>query len=146
MMMAWSTTGMIIAVIPILLATLGLSQWTGMVVFLSVCIGFLVQHFARKLDSSRNLVIGCIATVVGFVLIIVGHHQASITIILFGAGITSLSSYGFTYVSALFEFTRNIHQDKARSTAGLYIYAYTGFSLPVYLATLWTMACHGGIF
>lgn len=131
MMVAWATTGMVIAIVPILLSSIGLSEWTGVMVFLSICSGFVIQHIAKSLSSSKSLLIGCIFNVLGFSLIILGYYQKSITIILLGASCTSLSSYGFTYMAALFKFTSNSNIDKASSTAGMYIYAYTGFAIPV---------------
>lgn len=131
MMMAWATTGMVIAIVPILLNEIGLSEWTGLMVFLSICTGFLTQHIAKRLSSSISLLLGCFLTVLGFSLIALGYYRESITIILLGAGCTSLSSYGFTYMAGLFQFTSNHNIDKASSTAGMYIYSYVGFSIPV---------------
>jgi hypothetical protein len=34
-------------------------------------------------------------------------------------------------MAALFQFTSNHNIDKASSTAGMYIYSYVGFSIPV---------------
>ncbi|MCR9883871.1 MFS transporter [Vibrio alginolyticus] len=131
MMMAWATTGMVIAIVPVLLSEIGFSDWTGMMVFLSICTGFFIQHNAKRIPSSVSLICGCFLTIIGFGLISFGYHQKSITIILIGASCTSLSSYGLTYMAALFKFTSNHSIDKARATAGMYIYSYIGFSIPV---------------
>ena len=131
MMIAWATTGIVIAIVPIILSSIGLNDWTGIMVFLSICSGFFIQHIAKRLSSIKSLLIGCIFNLLGFFLIILGYYQKSITIILLGTSCTSLSSYGFTYMAALFKFTSNSNIDKASSTAGMYIYAYTGFSIPV---------------
>ncbi|MCF7506326.1 MULTISPECIES: MFS transporter [Vibrio] len=131
MMLAWATTGMVIAIVPILLNEMGLSDWTGLMVFLSICTGFLTQHIAKRLHPNSSLILGCFFTVFGFSLIALGYYHESITIILFGASCTSLSSYGFTYMAGLLKFTSNHNIDKASSTAGMYIYSYVGFSIPV---------------
>lgn len=72
-----------------------------------------------------------VMTAVGFLVILSGAWTASVSLILIGTGITSASSYGFTYLSSLSAFSLMAGNEKARATAGLFVYAYTGFSLPV---------------
>ena len=51
--------------------------------------------------------------------------------VLAGACITSAASYGFTYLAALAEVSRAAPEERARAVAGLFVYAYVGFALPV---------------
>jgi hypothetical protein len=51
--------------------------------------------------------------------------------VLVGTCITSAASYGFTYLASLAEVSLRAPDDRARATAGLFVYAYFGFSLPV---------------
>ena len=51
--------------------------------------------------------------------------------IIVGTCITSSANYGFTYLAALSEVALRTSDNCARATAGIFIYAYTGFSLPV---------------
>jgi hypothetical protein len=67
-------------------------------------------------------------------VIILGAVTSSISLILIGSSITSASSYGFLYLSALYEFGSRDPKNRARATAGLFIYAYAGFSIPVVLS------------
>ncbi|MDX7986166.1 MFS transporter [Xenorhabdus sp. 12] len=131
MALAWSTTGMIIAVVPLGLKAQGLDGWTGFVIFLALFIGFLCQPIARRMANQKALSLGLLLTPLGFLVLLAGLWVQSITLILVGTAITSASSYGFTYLAALFEFSSKAPDNRARATAGLFIYAYIGFSLPV---------------
>lgn len=131
MAVAWATTGMIIAVIPLSLKSIGLSEYSGLIVFMSIFIGFLCQPIARKMNSDNAIVLGLLLTMMGFLIILSGIWISSISLIVIGTGVTSASSYGFTYLSSLFEFSSRTQNEKARATAGMFIYAYIGFSLPV---------------
>lgn len=114
MALAWSTTGMTIAVVPLELAANDLGGWTGLVIFLAIFVGFLCQPIARRMTNEQALTLG-------FALILV----------LLGTCITSAASYGFTYLASLSEVSLRAPNDRARATAGLFVYAYFGFSLPV---------------
>ncbi|PHM44895.1 TetA [Xenorhabdus mauleonii] len=131
MALAWSTTGMIIAVVPLALKTQNLDGWTGFVIFLAIFVGFLCQPIARRMTNQKALSLGLLLTPLGFFVLLAGLWVQSIILILAGTAITSASSYGFTYLAALFEFSSKAPDNRARATAGLFIYAYIGFSLPV---------------
>lgn len=132
MTLSWATTGMIIAVVPLMLNALALDQWIGLVIFLGIFIGFLCQPIARKISSANSLLFGLLLIPLGFFVIIVGVSMASVFFILLGSSITSAASYGFIYLSALYEF--GSRDPENRATAGLFIYAYAGFSIPVVLS------------
>ncbi|WP_039018123.1 hypothetical protein [Halocynthiibacter namhaensis] len=53
------------------------------------------------------------------------------SLVLIGTCITSAASYGFTYLASLAEVSERTPDERARATAGLFVYAYFGFSLPV---------------
>ncbi|WP_188792048.1 hypothetical protein [Salipiger pallidus] len=44
---------------------------------------------------------------------------------------TSASGYGFTYQSSLSEISMLAPENTARANAGFFIYAYSGFTIPV---------------
>lgn len=134
MMVAWATTGMIIAIIPLELQKINLGGWSGLVVFLGIFTGFLCQPIARSLKNLYSLLIGIILTPLGFIFILLGMYNHSIISIIAGTCITSLSSYGFTYLSSLSEVSAAAPANRARAIAGLFIYAYIGFSIPVMLS------------
>lgn len=131
MALAWSATGMIIAVVPLQLESTGIADWTGLVVFLAIFTGFLCQPIAKRMTNAQSLAVGFILIPLGFLVLLIGASIGSIGLVLLGTCMTSASSYGFTYLAALSEFSLRAPDDRARATAGLFIYAYIGFSLPV---------------
>jgi MFS family permease len=134
MALAWSTSGMIIAIVPLELAKNNLGGWTGLVVFLAIFIGFLCQPIARRMTNSRALVLGFCLVPFGFFVLLIGVWLQALVLVLIGTSITSAASYGFTYLAALSEMTRRVPDDHARATAGVFVYAYLGFSVPVMMA------------
>lgn len=131
LLVAWSTTGMTIAIIPLQLEASGLESWTGLVIFLAIFMGFLCQPIARKLSNTGSLIVGYILIPAGYLILLFGINQQSIELLLIGTAVTSCASYGFTYLAALSEFTMRAPENRARATAGLFVYAYVGFSIPV---------------
>ncbi len=130
MALAWSTTGMTIAVVPLELKNHGLGGWTGLVIFLSIFTGFLCQPIARRMTNLRALTLGFILVPLGFLVLLTGVWTGSLILVLVGTGITSAASYGFTYLAALSEVSLRAPDNRARATAGLFVYAYVGFSIP----------------
>lgn len=131
MALAWSTTGMTIAVVPLELAANDLGVWTGLVIFLAIFVGFLCQPIARRMTNDRALALGFVLIPLGFLILLAGVWLKVLTFILIGTCITSAASYGFTYLASLAEVSLRAPNDRARATAGLFVYAYFGFSLPV---------------
>jgi MFS family permease len=129
--LAWSTTGMTIAIVPLQLTANGLGGWTGLVIFLAIFVGFLSQPLARRMSNDRALVIGFVLVPLGFLVVLVGVWLKSLVLVLIGTCITSAASYGFTYLASLTEVALRAPGDRARATAGLFVYAYCGFSFPV---------------
>lgn len=131
MALAWSTTGMTIAVVPLELAANNLGGWTGLVIFLAIFVGFLCQPIARRMTNTAALALGFGLVPLGFAVLLAGVWLKVLALVLIGTCITSAASYGFTYLAALSEVSLRAPNDRARATAGLLIYAYFGFSLPV---------------
>ncbi|KPN63005.1 Predicted arabinose efflux permease, MFS family [Aliiroseovarius crassostreae] len=131
MALAWSTTGMTIAVVPLELAANNLGGWTGLVIFLAIFVGFLCQPIARRMTNEQALVLGFVMIPLGFFVLLAGVWLKLLILVLLGTCITSAASYGFTYLASLAEVSLRAPNDRARATAGLFVYAYVGFSLPV---------------
>lgn len=130
MVLAWSTSGMVIAVVPLELQTQGLGAWTGMVVFLAIFTGFLCQPLARRINNATSLKLGFVLIPCGFVIIVLGLKCACVAWVLLGTAMTSAANYGFTYLGALLEVSSLAPDNRARATAGLFTYAYVGFAIP----------------
>lgn len=131
MALAWSTTGMTIGVVPLELKSLGFSGWTGLVIFLAIFVGFLCQPIARRMSNSKALALGFVLVPLGFLILLTGVWTSSIVLVLIGTCTTSAASYGFTYLAALSEMSLKAPDNRARATAGLLVFAYVGFSIPV---------------
>lgn len=131
MALAWSTTGMTIAVVPLQLQRLGLGGWAGLVVFLAIFVGFLSQPVARRMANARALGVGFILVPLGFLILLLGLWRQSLILILLGTSITSSASYGFTYLASLAEVSLRAPTERARASAGLFAVAYAGFTVPV---------------
>lgn len=131
MALAWSTTGMTIAVVPLELSVNDLGGWTGLVIFLAIFVGFLCQPIARRMTNDRALGLGFVLIPFGFIVLLSGVWLKILALVLIGTCITSAASYGFTYLASLAEVSLRAPEDRARATAGLFVYAYFGFSLPV---------------
>ncbi|MFC4215936.1 MFS transporter [Pseudophaeobacter arcticus] len=131
MALAWATTGMTIAVVPLELAANDLGGWTGLVIFLAIFVGFLCQPIARRMTNARALALGFVLIPLGFLILLGGVWFKLLALVLIGTCITSAASYGFTYLASLAEVSLRAPEDRARATAGLFVYAYFGFSLPV---------------
>lgn len=131
MALAWSTTGMTIAVVPLELAANDLGGWTGLVIFLAIFMGFLCQPLARRMTNEGALNLGFVLIPLGFLILLAAVWFKVLALVLLGTCITSAASYGFTYLAALAEVSLRAPDDRARAAAGLFVYAYAGFSLPV---------------
>ncbi|MCY4034416.1 MAG: MFS transporter [Hyphomicrobiales bacterium] len=132
--MAWSATGMTIAVVPLQLEEQGFGAYIGLVIFLSFFVGFLCQPIARRMSEKRSLMVGYALVPLGFMTLVSGFWAQSILLILAGTCITSSASYGFTYLCGVSVFSMRAPEDRARATAGLFVYAYLGFSFPVIMS------------
>ena len=131
MALAWSTTGMTIAVVPLELAANDLGGWSGLIIFLAIFVGFLCQPIARRMTNEQALTLGFVLIPLGFLVLLAGVWLKFLSLMLLGTCITSAASYGFTYLASLAEVSLRAPDDRARATAGLFVYAYFGFSLPV---------------
>ena len=74
---------------------------------------------------------GIVLIPLGFAILLLGAWVQSIELVLLGTGLSSASSYGFTYLAGLSQVAIRAPDNRARATAGLFVYAYVGFSLPV---------------
>ncbi|WP_138470435.1 MFS transporter [Poseidonocella sp. HB161398] len=132
--LSWASTGMTIAMVPLLLARQGLGGWSGFVIFLALFTGFLCQPRARRMGNRAALSLGMCLIPPGFLALLAGAALHSVPLVLAGTALTSASSYGFTYLSALSEVSQRAGEDRARAVAGLFVYAYGGFAIPVMAA------------
>jgi MFS family permease len=134
--LAWATTGIIISVLPAVLALHGLAKWSGATTLLAVSCGLLFQPAARRCQPQRAVTIGLLTLLPAFVILAFGALRGQLLLVLLGALMASSACYGFVYLGGLAGVAAladegNNKVSKASVSAGFFMLAYVGYSLPV---------------
>ncbi|SEM49441.1 MFS transporter [Halomonas caseinilytica] len=130
-LLAWATVGLVIAILPDTLARHGLSDWSGFVT-LGICSGgVLFQPLARRLTSVTSVRLGLLILPSAYALIAWGALAGSLGSVLVGALAASSACYGFIYLGGLSGVLDATENQQPRASAGFFLMAYIGFSLPV---------------
>lgn len=128
--LAWSVSGLVIAIVPKQLAHHSLDAWSGPALFAVNGTGALVQPLARRMDSTLSVKIGLILLPIGYVLLLGGIWLGVIYLVLIGTAIVGAAGYGFIYLGGLAEVSRLGGEQRARAVSGYFLCAYLGFGLP----------------
>ncbi|MBT2337857.1 MULTISPECIES: MFS transporter [Pseudomonas] len=131
MLLAWATSGLVIAILPSVLAAHNLQQWSGLSTFTVISCGLLFQPWARRLQPARATGVGLLVLPSSYALLAWGASSGSLTAVLLGALGASSACYGFLYLGGLSAITAMAGLEKARVSAGFFLFAYVGFSIPV---------------
>ena len=127
---AWSVTGIVIAIVPAQLARFGLGSWAGLALFLVNGTGALCQPLARRLTATRALGRGYWLLSLGYLLLLLGSWRGLLPLVLLGAATAGSACYGFTYLGGLAAIAQTAVKDRARAVSGYFLCAYLGFGLP----------------
>ncbi|HRD71012.1 MAG TPA: MFS transporter [Legionella sp.] len=130
-LLSWATTGLIISVLPSVLAFHNLAHWSGISTLIAISCGLLFQPLARKFEPSYSTRIGLVILLPAYVLLAWGALQGVLLAVLFGALAASSACYGFVYLGGLGGVSKLAGDQKARASAGFFLMAYLGFSVPV---------------
>ncbi|KAA0009974.1 MFS transporter [Billgrantia pellis] len=130
-LLAWATVGLVIAILPSTLAQQGLSGWAGFATFGVCSCGVLFQPWARKLAPQTATQVGLIILPLAYALIARGALQGDLVAVLLGTVAASSACYGFLYLGGLSGVLDLAGEHPARASAGYFLMAYLGFSLPV---------------
>lgn len=130
-LLSWATTGLIISILPSVLASHNLAQWSGLSTLMAISCGLLFQPLARKLDPSYSTRIGLTILLPAYVLLAWGALHGVLLAVLLGALAASSACYGFVYLGGLGGVSALAGDQKARASAGFFLMAYVGFSAPV---------------
>ncbi|TNF37766.1 MAG: hypothetical protein EP329_02365 [Deltaproteobacteria bacterium] len=125
----WSLSGSVIAVVPRALAAIGAPELAGLAVFVLIGAGVSAQPFARRLAPLRAILAGALILPVGAAIIAVGVALGEPVMVLVGAGIGGVSTHGYGYLGGLALVARDA-ETRARAVSGYFLVAYVGFSLP----------------
>ena len=136
MLLAWATSGLVIAILPSVLATHDLQRWSGLSTFTVISCGLLFQPWVRRLHPARATGLGLLILPLSYALLAWGASTGSLLAVLLGALGASSACYGFLYLGGLSAITAMAGAEKARVSAGFFLFAYIGFSIPVVVTGL----------
>lgn len=142
MLLAWATSGLVIAILPSVLATHDLQRWSGLSTFTVISCGLLFQPWVRRMSPARATGLGLLILPASYALLAWGASAGSLLAVLLGALGASSACYGFLYLGGLSAVTAMAGAEKARVSAGFFLFAYVGFSIPVVVTGL--LADHFG--
>lgn len=130
-LLAWACVGLVIALLPGILRQHGLSAWSGFSTFCVISCGLLFQPLARRLASVRATLLGLAILPCSYALLAWGAERGHLAAVLFGAVAASSACYGFIYLGGLAAVNQLAGSEKTRASAGFFLLAYLGFSVPV---------------
>lgn len=136
MLLAWATSGLVIAILPSVLASHDLQRWSGLSTFTVISCGLLFQPWVRRMQPARATGLGLLVLPLSYALLAWGASIGSLAAVLFGALGASSACYGFLYLGGLSAVTAMAGAQKARVSAGFFLFAYVGFSIPVVVTGL----------
>ncbi|MBV4537345.1 MFS transporter [Pseudomonas urmiensis] len=130
-LLAWACVGLVIALLPGILRQHGLSAWSGFSTFCVISCGLLFQPMARRLPSAQATLLGLAVLPCSYTLLAWGADSGALLAVLLGAVAASSACYGFIYLGGLAAVNQLAGSEKTRASAGFFLLAYMGFSLPV---------------
>ena len=135
-LLAWACVGLVIALLPGILRQHGLSAWSGFSTFCVISCGLLFQPMAQRLPSAQATLLGLAILPCSYALLAWGADRGALHAVLFGAVAASSACYGFIYLGGLAAVNQLAGSEKTRASAGFFLLAYMGFSLPVIVTGL----------
>ncbi|CAM4017498.1 MFS transporter [Pseudomonas reidholzensis] len=130
-LLAWACVGLVIALLPGILRQHGLSAWSGFSTFCVINCGLLFQPMARRMASAQAALLGLVILPCSYALLAWGADSGQLVAVLLGAVAASSACYGFIYLGGLAAVNQLAGTEKTRASAGFFLLAYLGFSLPV---------------
>ncbi|MHB2080112.1 MFS transporter [Pseudomonas asiatica] len=130
-LLAWACVGLVIALLPGILRQHGLSAWSGFSTFCVISCGLLFQPMARRLSSRTATLLGLVILPCSYAVLAWGADSGQLGAVLLGAVAASSACYGFIYLGGLAAVNELAGSEKTRASAGFFLLAYLGFSLPV---------------
>lgn len=130
-LLAWACVGLVIALMPSILAQHHLANWSGLSTFCVISCGLLFQPLARRMSPPRSTGLGLLVLPCSYALLAWGAHSGNLIAVLAGAIGASSACYGFIYLGGLSAVNALAGAEKTRASAGFFLLAYMGFSLPV---------------
>lgn len=130
-LLAWATVGLVIAILPSALQRHGLSAWSGFATFGICSCGVLFQPWARRFTPRSATLLGLAILPIGYAMIAWGAIQGYLSAVLLGTIAASSACYGFIYLGGLSGVLATADATAPQASAGYFLLAYLGFSIPV---------------
>jgi MFS family permease len=128
---AWTVTGILIAVVPsVMTREAGDFSWTSLALCLINTVGVAFQPLAGRWDPARSVRLGLCLLVAGMALIALGGLEKSVPALLIGAAVAGSAAYGLIFTGGLTAVSVAAGSERARASAGFFLFAYIGFSVP----------------
>jgi MFS family permease len=129
---AWTVTGILIAVVPSVMTSTSATSfnWSALALFLINMIGVLFQPLSSKMAPRASVRLGLILLSIGMCLITWGSLSNRPIILLIGAAVAGSAAYGFIFTGGLTAVSMAAGSERARASAGFFLFAYIGFSGP----------------
>jgi MFS family permease len=128
--LAWSVIGLVMSIVPMLLAQHQLAAWSGAAIFCVSAAGGVCQIAARRMNSARAQKVSVVWIPLGYVLLLVGAVSGLVALALVGAAITGAACFGLAYPGGLAEVIRVGQPYQARAISGYLLCGYLGFGVP----------------
>jgi MFS family permease len=128
--LAWSVIGLVMSIVPMLLAQHQLAGWSGAAIFCVSAAGGLCQIAARRMDSARAQMVSILWIPLGYLMLLVGAVSGMVVLALVGAAITGAACFGLAYPGGLAEVIRVGQPHQARAISGYLLCGYLGFGVP----------------
>lgn len=135
---AWTVTGILIAVVPSVMAANGMIgfNWAALSLFLINLVGVVFQPLSARLSPRRSVLLGLVLLNLGMGGISLGAVFGSAPVLMLGAVVAGSAAYGFIFTGGLTAVSVAAGSDRARAAAGFFLFAYLGFSIPPLLTGL----------
>ncbi|MEG0857999.1 MAG: MFS transporter [Pseudomonas sp.] len=130
-LLAWACVGLVIALLPSILKQHGLANWSGFSTFCVISCGLLFQPLARRMAPAKATLLGLFVLPCSYALLAWGADSGQLMAVLLGTVAASSACYGFVYLGGLSAVNMLAGAEKTRASAGFFLLAYLGFSLPV---------------
>lgn len=137
-LMGWATVGLVIAILPSVLLQYGLGAWSGFAIFGICSCGVLFQPWAKRLPPYKATLVGLVILPFAYCLIGYGAANGYLLPLLLGTVAASSACYGFIYLGGLSGVLAVAASTSTQASAGYFLMAYIGFSIPVIMTGILT--------
>ncbi|MFT4622705.1 MAG: hypothetical protein ACI8PZ_001361 [Myxococcota bacterium] len=127
--LGWSVAGIVVAVVPLTLRTLGADAWAGPTLATMLGAGVLAQVHARRLTAVGAMRVGAGVLPLGTATVALAAWLGSPAGMVAGIAVVGTASHGYGYVGGLAHVS-GLPGSRTRAVSGYFVAAYLGFGFP----------------